>query len=136
MSSTGTAIGLILTLLLLLKKRRKKKQTKVKANDVQTYDEQAYDIRNYVPIEPESIGVGEGAVETYHKAKKIQAIVVGVSLLGAIGYMFVTENISRWIIVGTAALMLVLLLIRKQLKREEDPIFKRTTEFDFDDWED
>ena len=63
------------------------------------------------------------------------SIIMGLALLTFVGYLFFTESLSRWIIAGTAVLIVLVILVKRRRERREDPIFKRTTEFDFDDWE-
>jgi hypothetical protein len=118
-------LGTLLTILVLLRARKRNRQVMERTDDPRGYD----------PIEPESGKAIEDTVQVAESAGKVHAIIVALALFGAVGYLFFTESLTRWIIVGTAVLLVLIVLVRDRLQRKEDPIFKRTTEFDFDDWE-
>ena len=121
-NNTIRGLGMLVTLLLLLWARRRKKE-KERKNDP--------NIPPYQPIEPESRKVIDTTVTVISKVSGIYNIVIGIFLLAAVAYLFFVDSITRWIILGTAALIGIIILIHKRTKaRQDDDVT------DIDRWED
>ncbi len=117
-------IGILIALAVLLRARYKAKAVKTRQEDV----------RNYEPIEPGKADMGKMgkmAFSTLSRLHRIYSLLITIGIVTAVLGLVVFDSISRWIILGTAALILLIYTIYKNRKAEEtaDP---RSTEF----WED
>jgi protein-S-isoprenylcysteine O-methyltransferase Ste14 len=106
-----SGLGLLVTLLLLLRSRSRQKEEERK-ND--------QSIPPYEPIEPESRKLVDQTMKVISKASRIYSIVMGLLLLTVVGYLFFADSITRWIILGTAALIGIIILIHKRMKARQN----------------
>ncbi len=102
-----SALGMLVTVILLLRARARKKEEERK-ND-QT-------IPPYEPIEPESLKIADTAVTAISRVSQIYNIAVGLLVLAAVAYLFFVDPLTRWIILGTAALMILIALVHRRWK--------------------
>lgn len=115
-------LGLLVTLLLLLRARSRQKEEQRK-ND--------QSIPPYEQIEPESRNLADQTMTVISKVAGIYNIAFCIFLLSAVAYLFFVDPITRWIILGTAALIGIIILIHNRLKaRQNDNVN------DMDRWED
>jgi hypothetical protein len=114
-------VGLLIALAVLLRARYKTKAAKTRQEDV----------RNYEPIEPGKADMGKMgkmAFSTLSRLHRIYSLLITIGIVTAVLGLVVFDSISRWIILGTAALILLIYTIYKNRKAEEKTDH-RSTEF-------
>ncbi len=106
-----SALGLLVTLLLLLRTRSRQKEEE-RNND--------QNIAPYEPIEPESRKLVDQTMKVISRVAGIYNIAICIFLLAAVAYLFFADSITRWIILGTAALIGIIILIHKRMKARQN----------------